>query len=207
MLQPLGLSIQDSLQNWRAGFDAICCSLCCTSLLIRSQILIHYMYLLTHMLPNLNSLHSILFFSTSLNYLFNDDFSSWDYTVPVVGWFECTVACRPVARQRPWNMHLYNSCYWAAARKQHQRTDVFCAFRAEMLQAGQVEFCIRLSTFRMCTIIQQNCACNKQKSYKIMRMNMFAAYDKGKPDTENTERLNFAVIKLTTVQVTKLALQ
>jgi hypothetical protein len=29
-----------------------------------------------------------------------------------------------------------------------------------------------------------NCAGNKQKSYKIMRMNMFAAQDKAKPDIE-----------------------
>jgi hypothetical protein len=41
----------------------------------------------------------------------------------------------------------------------------------------------------------------RQKSYKIMRMNMFA-----KPDIENIRGLNLAVVKLTTVQVTKLPL-
>jgi hypothetical protein len=33
---------------------------------------------------------------------------------------------------------------------------------------------------------------------------MFAALDKVKPDTENGRGLNLAVVKLTTVQVTKL---
>jgi hypothetical protein len=37
-----------------------------------------------------------------------------------------------------------------------------------------------------------------------MRMNMFA--DKTKKDTENIRGLNLAVVKLTTVQVTKLLL-
>jgi hypothetical protein len=58
----------------------------------------------------------------------------------------------------------------------------------------------------MYTIIQQNCAGDKQKSYKIMRMNMFAVQDKVKPDVENIRSLNLAVVKLTTVQVTKLPL-
>jgi hypothetical protein len=35
---------------------------------------------------------------------------------------------------------------------------------------------------------------------------MFAAQDKSKPDTENVRGLNLAVVKLTTVQVTKLPL-
>jgi hypothetical protein len=39
-----------------------------------------------------------------------------------------------------------------------------------------------------------------------MRMNMFAAQDKTKPDIENTRDLNLAVVKLTAVQVTKLPL-
>jgi hypothetical protein len=34
-----------------------------------------------------------------------------------------------------------------------------------------------------------------------MRMNMFAAEDKAKPDTENIRGLNLAAVKLTTVQV------
>jgi hypothetical protein len=47
---------------------------------------------------------------------------------------------------------------------------------------------------------------NKRKSYKIMRMNMFAVGVKAKPDIENIGGLNLAVVKLTTVQVTKLPL-
>jgi hypothetical protein len=39
-----------------------------------------------------------------------------------------------------------------------------------------------------------------------MRMNMFAVYDKAKLDTENIRSLNLAVVKLTTIQVTKLPL-
>jgi hypothetical protein len=55
-------------------------------------------------------------------------------------------------------------------------------------------------------IIKQNYAGDKQKSYKIMRMNMFAIYDKAKADIENIRGLNSAAVKLTTVQVTKLPL-
>jgi hypothetical protein len=44
------------------------------------------------------------------------------------------------------------------------------------------------------------------KSYRIMRMNMFAVQDKAKPDKENMKGLNLAVVKLTTVQMTKLLL-
>jgi hypothetical protein len=41
-----------------------------------------------------------------------------------------------------------------------------------------------------------------------MRMNMFAVWDKAKPDTENTSigGLNLAAVKLATVQVAKLPL-
>jgi hypothetical protein len=45
-------------------------------------------------------------------------------------------------------------------------------------------------------IVEINCAGSKQKSCKIMRMNMFAAYDKVKPDIENIKGLNLAVVKL-----------
>jgi hypothetical protein len=36
-----------------------------------------------------------------------------------------------------------------------------------------------------------------------MRMNMFAVLDKVKPDVENIRGLKLAIVKLTTVQVTK----
>jgi hypothetical protein len=39
-----------------------------------------------------------------------------------------------------------------------------------------------------------------------MITNMFAVYDKVKPDTENIRGLILAMVKLTTVQVTKLPL-
>jgi hypothetical protein len=44
-----------------------------------------------------------------------------------------TGACRPSDRQRQRNEQLYNGCYYAAARKQQQRNEGFCAVRAEML--------------------------------------------------------------------------
>jgi hypothetical protein len=47
---------------------------------------------------------------------------------------------------------------------------------------------------------------DKQKSYKIMIMNTFAAQDKAKPGVENVSGLNLTAVKLTTVQVTKLPL-
>jgi hypothetical protein len=48
----------------------------------------------------------------------------------------------------------------------------------------------RLSTFRLYTIIKQNYVGNKQKPLKNMRMNMFAAQDKRKPDIEIIKGLN-----------------
>jgi hypothetical protein len=39
-----------------------------------------------------------------------------------------------------------------------------------------------------------------------MRMNMFVVQDKAKPDTEDIRGLNLAVVKLRSVQVTKLPL-
>jgi hypothetical protein len=48
------------------------------------------------------------------------------------------MACRLVARQRPRNRQLYNGRSWAAARKEQQRNDVFCAVLAEILKAKQV---------------------------------------------------------------------
>jgi hypothetical protein len=47
---------------------------------------------------------------------------------------------------------------------------------------------------------------NKQKSYKIMRRFMFAAQNKAKPDIENIRSLNLVVVKLTTIQASKLPL-
>jgi hypothetical protein len=45
---------------------------------------------------------------------------------------------------------------------------------------------------------------NKQKSYEIMKMQMFATLDKANPDTGNIRSLNLAAVKHTTVQVTRL---
>jgi hypothetical protein len=51
---------------------------------------------------------------------------------------------------------------------------------------------------------EPKCAGNKQGSYEIMRITMFAAQDMVKPDRENIRGLNLAAVKLTTIQVTKL---
>jgi hypothetical protein len=47
---------------------------------------------------------------------------------------------------------------------------------------------------------------NKQKSYKIMKIQMFAILDKAKPDTENIRGLNLATVKHTMVEVIGLPL-
>jgi hypothetical protein len=66
--------------------------------------------------------------------------------------------------------------------------------------------CIRLSIFRTCTIILQNYAGNKQKLYKIMKMQMSVILAKAKLDTENIICLNLAAAKRTTVQASRLLL-
>jgi hypothetical protein len=49
--------------------------------------------------------------------------------------------------------------------------------------------------------------CRQQAEvYKIMKMNMFAVWDKMKPDIENIRGLNLAMVKIKTVQVNKLPL-
>jgi hypothetical protein len=72
--------------------------------------------------------------------------------------------------------------------------------------AHRSAICTRLSAFLMYTTVWRNCAGNKQKPYKITRINMFAPYDKAKLDIEIIRGLNLAVVNLTTVQVTKLPL-
>jgi hypothetical protein len=52
----------------------------------------------------------------------------------------------------------------------------------------------------------QNHPGNKKKSYKIMKMQMFAILGKAKPGTENKRGLNMAAVRRTTVQVTRLPL-
>jgi hypothetical protein len=66
------------------------------------------------------------------------------------------------------------------------------------------ENCIRLSIFRTLTIILQNYVGNKQKLCKIMKMWMSAILSKAKPDKENIRGLNLAMVKRTTVQVSRL---
>jgi hypothetical protein len=53
------------------------------------------------------------------------------------------------------------------------------------------------------TIILQNYAGNKQKLYKIMKMQIYAILGKAKPNTENIRGLNLAVVKRTTVQAAR----
>jgi hypothetical protein len=52
----------------------------------------------------------------------------------------------------------------------------------------------------------RNYAGDRQKPYRMMRINMFVVWDKENPDIENITGLNLAVVKLTTVQVTRLPL-
>jgi hypothetical protein len=48
-------------------------------------------------------------------------------------------------------------------------------------------------------ITYQNHAGDKQKSYKIMRMNIFEVQDKAKPVRENITGLNLVVVKHMTI--------
>jgi hypothetical protein len=82
----------------------------------------------------------------------------------------------------------------------------FSALLAAFQGAHPSENCIRLSIFRTSMIILQNYAGNKQKLYKIMKMQMSAILGKAKPDTENIRGLNLAAVKRTTVQVSRLLL-
>jgi hypothetical protein len=56
-------------------------------------------------------------------------------------------------------------------------------------------------------LLSQNYAGSKQKSYKIIIIQMFATLDKAKPNRENIRGENLAAVKRTTVQVTKLPLK
>jgi hypothetical protein len=49
-------------------------------------------------------------------------------------------------------------------------------------------------------------ASNKQKLYKIMKMQMFATLDKANRDTRNINVLNLAAVKNKRVQVTRVLL-
>jgi hypothetical protein len=52
-------------------------------------------------------------------------------------------------------------------------------------------------------IMLQKCAGNKQKSYKIMKIQMFATSEKAKPVTENMGGFILAAVKHMTIQVSK----
>jgi hypothetical protein len=45
---------------------------------------------------------------------------------------------------------------------------------------------------------------NREKSFKIMKIKMFATLDNEKSDTENIRSLNLAAVTYTTVQVSKM---
>jgi hypothetical protein len=80
----------------------------------------------------------------------------------------------------------------------------FSAALAIFLGAHQSAICMWLSKFYTFMISSQNYAGSKHKSYKIIIIQMFVILDKAKPITENIRGLNLAVVKPTTVQVTKL---
>ena len=53
----------------------------------------------------------------------------------------------------------------------------------------------------MCTILLQNYAVKKQKSYEITTTEMSATLDEAKPDTGNTWGLNFKAAENTSIQM------
>jgi hypothetical protein len=65
------------------------------------------------------------------------------------------------------------------------------------------DFSIRL---RIYMIIKRNYAGNKPKSYKIMKMHMFATLDNGNRHSGNIRGLNLASVKHMIVEVTRLLL-
>jgi hypothetical protein len=71
--------------------------------------------------------------------------------------------------------------------------------------AHRFAICTWLSNFRTYMIIQ-NYVGNKQKPYKIMKIQMFATLDKTNPGTGNIKCLNLVAVKYTTVQITRLPL-
>jgi hypothetical protein len=60
--------------------------------------------------------------------------------------------------------------------------------------------------FRIHMILLQNYAGRRQKSYRIMKMQMFATLAKAKLNTENIKGSNFVAVRHTTGQVSKLLL-
>jgi hypothetical protein len=56
------------------------------------------------------------------------------------------------------------------------------------------------------TLTFEKYAGNKQKSYEIMKMKMFATLDKVNADTGNIRGLRLAAVKHKTVKVTRLLL-
>jgi hypothetical protein len=54
------------------------------------------------------------------------------------------------------------------------------------------------------TLFKRNYAGNRQRSFKIMIMRMFATLDKAKPDTENIRGFNLAAVKCMTVEVSRV---
>jgi hypothetical protein len=94
----------------------------------------------------------------------------------------------------------------AATDMQATTKELFCAPLKIFQGAHRSVICTQFSTLPIYTIMYQNCAGDKQKPHKIMRMNMFAIEDKVKPDIENIRGLNLAMVKPTTVQVIKLPL-
>jgi hypothetical protein len=61
-----------------------------------------------------------------------------------------------------------------------------------------------IGKFPKCTLVREfPSAGNKQRSYKIMKMQIFSTSEMVKLDLENTRDLSLAAVKRTTVQVTR----
>jgi hypothetical protein len=61
-----------------------------------------------------------------------------------------------------------------------------------------------LSKFRKFMTTQQSYAEDKQKSFTIMKMQMYVLLGKAKPHTENVKGLNMMAVIYTTVEVPRL---
>jgi hypothetical protein len=73
-------------------------------------------------------------------------------------------------------------------------------------RAHRSAICKGLSKFRAFNFPSQDYAGRKQRSHKIIIIQMFAIPDKEKPKTKSMRGLNLAAVKCTIVQVTELQL-
>jgi hypothetical protein len=123
---------------------------------------------------------------------------------------------QPVARQQP-RKHLPKNAprnngrtcvFYVMTSRNNGGSRVFYAVTSPTIETvfsmGSVQSAYKRSEFRSGVFYAVH---SKQKSYKIMKIKMFATLDKANPDKGNIRGLNLAAVKHTTVQVSRLPMQ